>query len=221
MQFLLLKTEPFDFKAIFGNLSSRWYYYVALAVAFVALALFFIFKKQPERNNLTGTQKLVYTALFSALAFTANYFTIKLSDALQLSFIASVGFLSGYLLGGGLGFVASFVGDLLCGIVAPFGAYNPIIGIGSGLWGFIPGVIFTYFRGNDIVKTLVSFVISFIVCSFAVNTWGLSLMYSMSFLSLLSLLPFKLITVSVNAVLCVALTAVLPRVLPEGKFNLH
>ena len=221
MSFLFLKTEPFDFGSIFGNILKKWYYYVILAVFLAALILFFVKTKRPERNNLSKTQRLVYTALFAALSFVANYFTVKVSDALQISFVATVGFLSGYLLGGGLGFAASFTGDLICGIVAPFGAYNPIIGIGSGLWGFIPGVIFTYFRGNDVVKTLVSFVISFIVCSFAVNTWGLSLMYSMSFLSLLSLLPFKLITVSVNAVLCVALTAVLPRVLPEGKFNLH
>lgn len=224
MSFLFLKTEPFDFGSIFGNILSKWYYYLILAVFLAALILFFVKTRRPERperNNLSKTQRLVYTALFAALSFVANYFTVKVSDALQISFVATVGFLSGYLLGGGLGFAASFTGDLICGIVAPFGAYNPIIGIGSGLWGLIPGVIFTYFKGNDYVKAAVSFIVSFVVCSFAVNTLGLSLMYSMTFLSLLSLLPVKLLVAAVNAALCFALVAVLPRILPKEKFNLN
>ena len=204
MSFLFLKTEPFDFGSIFGNVLKKWYYYVILAVFLAALILFFVKTKRPERNNLSKTQRLVYTALFAAL-----------------SFVATVGFLSGYLLGGGLGFAASFTGDLICGIVAPFGAYNPIIGIGSGLWGLVPGVIFTYFKGNDYVKTAVSFIISFVLCSFAVNTFGLSVMYSMTFLSLLSLLPVKLLVAAVNAALCFALVAVLPRILSKEKFNLN
>lgn len=219
MNFLLLKPNAFDFKSIFGNLASKWYYYLILAVFVVALVLFFALKKRPERNNLGKTQKIVYVAVLSALTFAANYFTVKISDALQISFVATVGFIAGYLLGGGLGFVASFTGDLICGIVAPFGAYNPVIGIGSGLWGLIPGLIFTYFGGNDYVKTIISFIVSFAVCSFAVNTLGLSLMYSMSFKSLMSLLPIKLITVLANAALCLTLTALLPRVLPKEKFN--
>ena len=221
MSFLFLKTEPFDFGSIFGNVLKKWYYYVILAVFLAALILFFVKTKRPERNNLSKTQRLVYTALFAALSFVANYFTIKVSGALQISFVATVGFLSGYLLGGGLGFAASFTGDLICGIVAPFGAYNPIIGIGSGLWGLIPGVIFTYFKGNDYVKTAVSFIVSFVLCSFAVNTIGLSVMYSMTFLSLLSLLPVKLLVAAVNAALCFALVAVLPRILSKEKFNLN
>ena len=221
MSFLFLKTEPFDFGSIFGNILKKWYYYVILAVFLAALILFFVKTKRPERNNLSKTQRLVYTALFAALSFVANYFTVKVSDALQISFVATVGFLSGYLLGGGLGFATSFTGDLICGIVAPFGAYNPIIGIGSGLWGLIPGVIFTYFKGNDYVKTAVSFIISFVLCSCVVNPFGLSVMYSISFLKLLSLLPVKLLVAAVNAALCFALVAVLPRILSKEKFNLN
>ena len=154
----LLATAPFDFAKIFGNIGSRWYYYVVLAVFLAFIILFTIYGKQ-KRNTLTKTQKLVFTAIFSALAFVANYFTIKASDLFQLSFVALVGFLAGYTLGAGLGFVASFVGDLICGIVAPFGAYNPIIGIGTGLWGFVPGVIFATIPINDYVKTAISFII--------------------------------------------------------------
>lgn len=220
MQYLFL-VNAFDFNAIFGNIVTKWYYYVILVAFLIALFVFFTFKKQPERNNLTDTQRLVYTALFAALSFVANYFTVKIGDALQISFVAAAGFLAGYILGGGLGFAAAFTGDLICGIVSPFGAYNPIIGIGSGLWGLIPGVIFDYFKGNVYVKIAVSFALSFLVCSFLVNTWGLSLMYSMTFLSLMALLPWKLLTAAINAALCFAVVPVLlPRILPKDKFNL-
>lgn len=221
MNNLLLKPSAFDFSAIFGNFLSKWYYYMTLAIFIVIMSAILLIKKPPTRNNLTKTQKLVYTAILSALSFVANYFTIKISDGLQISFVSAVGFLAGYLLGGGLGFVASFTGDLICGIVAPLGAYNAIIGIGSGLWGLIPGVIFSYFKGGDHIKTIISFIISFVVISFAVNTYGLSLMYSMTFKSLLTLLPLKLLSLAANGALCVILVSILPRVLPKEKFNLQ
>lgn len=219
MFYLLLKAEPFDFGSIFGNFLSKWYYYLILALFFIGMLLFYVLRKQPSRNNLSKTQRLVYTAVFAALSFAANYFTVKVSDALQISLVATVGFISGYLLGGGLGFAASFIGDLICGIVAPFGAYNPIIGIGSGLWGLIPGIVFTVNKGNDYIKTAISYAISFVIASFFVNTLGLSLMYSMSFKSLLSLLPIKLLSVAVNAAISVLLVAAMPRILPKDKFN--
>ncbi len=215
--FLLLAPAPFDFTAIFGNLAKRWYYYVVLVVAITILVLYTV-KKKKKRNELSNTQKLVYTAMLSALAFVANYFTIKVSDSLQISLVALVGFIAGYMLGSGLGFASAFIGDFICGIVAPFGAYNPIIGLGTGLWGFIPGFIFESFNGNDYLKAVISFVLCFILNSFAINTFGLSVMYSMTFDSLLILLPTKLLTVTINAIVSICLLSLLPRVLPKNKF---
>lgn len=215
--FNFLVPALFDLSAIFGNVVKRWYYYLALIV-FLTFIIVYTVKKKTLRNRLSSTQKLVYTAVLSALCFLANYFTIKVSDALQLSFVSATGFVAGYLLGGGWGFAASFIGDLICGIVAPFGAYNPIIGIGTGLWGFVPGIVFSASKGSDYVKTVISFAVCFILNSFAVNTFGLSVMYSMSFESLLILLPYKFVGVVVNAAIAFALIAVMPRVLPKDKF---
>ncbi len=213
----LLAPAPFDFSAIFSNIVKRWYYYLALIV-FLTLVIVTSLTNKKERNNLSKTQRLVYASILSALAFIANYFTIKASDLFQISFVSTVGFLAGYLLGAGWGFAASFIGDFICGIVMPFGAYNPIIGIGTGLWGFVPGIIFTHFRGNDYVKTIISFIICFVLNSFAVNTFGLSVMYSMSFESLMILLPGKFAVVVGNAVICSLLIGVMPRILPKDKF---
>lgn len=214
----ILLVNAFDFAGIFGNILKRWYYYVALFIV-IALIVFYALRRKRKRNGFSDTQKIVYTAFFSALSFVANYFTIKVSDLFQISFVATAGFLSGYLLGGGLGFAASFIGDLICSIVAPLGPYSPIIGIGTGLWGFVPGVIFDCFNGNRYVKTVISFVVCFFLNSFVVNTLGLSLMYGMSFGSLLVSLPWKFLAVAVNCVICVLFMEILPKILPKDKFS--
>ena len=220
MENLLASVTAFDFAKIFGNLQKRWYYYIALLVV-VAIVIVVTLLQKNRRNNLNPTQKIVYTAVMSALCFLANYYTIKVSDVLQISLVATVGFLSGYMLGSGLGFASAFIGDLICGIVAPFGAYNPIIGIGTGLWGFIPGVLFNNLRINQIITAIISFILCFIINSFLVNTLGLSLMYSMTFESLLVLLPTKLLVVAINAVISILLMLTLRKILPKHKFHLY
>ena len=220
MENLLASVTAFDFAKIFGNLQKRWYYYLALFVVIAIIVVVTLLQKN-RRNNLSPTQKIVYTAVMSSLCFLANYYTIKVSDVLQISLVATVGFLSGYMLGSGLGFASAFIGDLICGIVAPFGAYNPIIGIGTGLWGFIPGVLFNNLRINQIITAVISFILCFIFNSFLVNTLGLSLMYSMTFESLLVLLPTKLLVVAINAVISILLMLTLRKILPKHKFHLY
>ena len=216
-----LLTSAFDFAEIFKTVVTRWYYYVALAVFLIILVAFFFIKKQPARNNLSKTQRITYVSVLTALAVVANVFDIKISDEFQISLVATVGLISGYLLGGGLGFAVCFTGDLIGAIVNPHGPYNPIIGIGTGLWGLIPGIAFSYFRGNRCVKTCVSFLLGFILISAGVNVFGFCLMYPTRYtLSvLLPTLPLKLAVCAVNCAISIGLVSVLPKVLPKDKFN--
>lgn len=215
---LFVKPNPFDFEAIFGNILSEWYFYVALVVIVVSVVLFAIFK-DGYRNALSHTQKLVYCALFSALCFLANWFTIDIIPKVwQFSFIALVGFLSGYILGAGWGFAAAFVGDLICGIIRPTGVYNPIIGIGTAMWGLIPGIVFALNGKRKYLKTIISFSVCFILSSCLINTLGIALMYQMSFTKLLYLLPYKLLGVVINFAICLPLVVLLPKILPKDKF---
>lgn len=213
-------TAAFDLGEIFKTIVSRWYYYIALAVFIILLICFFFFKKQPSKNNLTKTQRLCYVAVLAALSTVTNIFSIHISDEFQISFVATVGFIAGYALGGGPGFAVCFIGDLLAAIIHPFGPYNPIIGIGTGLWGLISGVAFTYFRGNDYVKTAISFTLGFLIISAGINIVGFCLMYPSryTFAALLPTLPLKLATVAVNFSVSTALLSALPKVLPKAKF---
>lgn len=218
MTFLLL-TDAFDMGAIFKTVVTKWYYYVIFAVFIALLVLFLTLKKRPERNALNKTGRIAYTAVLTALCVIANVFDIKVSDAFQISLVATVGFVSGYLLGGGYGFAACFIGDLIGAIINPHGAYNPIIGIGTGLWGLIPGLVFSFPKGNDYLKLVISFLISSVVISGIVNTLGIYLMYGLG-KAYLAGYPWKLAMAAVNFALSAALLAVLPRVLPKDKFFL-
>lgn len=213
----LLLTNAFDFAEIFKTVRTRWYYYVALAVFLILLFSFFFFKKQPKKHNLSKTQKICYIAVLAALATVSNIFDIKISDEFQISLVATVGFIAGYLLGGGYGFAVCFIGDLLGAIINPHGPYNPIIGIGTGLWGLIPGIAFSYFKGNEYVKTAISFAVGFLLVSAGINIVGFCLMYPTyyTFEALLPTLPFKLLVVMVNAAICMGLLSVLPRLVQK------
>ena len=209
---------PFDFADIFRNIGSRWYVYVVVGVARLLLLTYFILKKH-KRNTLSYTQKIVYTAILCALSFVANYFTIKVSDLFQISLVATVAFISGFIMGSCWGFVAAFLGDFICGIVAPLGVYSPLIGLGNGLFAFIPGLIFERFNWNDDLKVLISFVASFIIVSFAVNTLGLALLYGFNFEDLFVQLPVKFLSHLLNGIVCLLIVPVLKRVLPKDKFS--
>lgn len=216
-------TNAFDFAEIFKTIVSKWYYYITLAVFVTLLFSFLFLKKQPSENSLSKTQRICYIGILAALSTVCNIFSIAISDEFQISLVATVGFIAGYTLGGGYGFAVCFIGDLIAAIVHPFGPYNPIIGIGTGLWGLIPGVAFTYFRGNDYVKTAISFLLGFILISAGINIVGFCLMYPSryTFAALLPTLPFKLAVVAVNFAVCAALLPALPRVLPKAKFRFY
>lgn len=218
---LFLAVSAFDFAEIFKTIRTRWYYYVALAVFVILLFSFFFFKKQPKRNNLSKTRKICYVAVLAALATVSNVFDIKISDEFQISLVATVGFLAGYMLGGGYGFAVCFIGDLLGAIINPHGPYNPIIGIGTGLWGLIPGIAFSYFKGNEFVKTVISFIIGFLLVSAGINIVGFCLMYPTyyTFEALLPTLPLKLAVVAVNCAVCIGLVSVMPRIMQATAFS--
>lgn len=216
-----LLTDAFDFAAIFKTIHTRWYYYIALVVFLILLFSFFFFQKQPKKNNLTKTQKICYVSVLAALATVSNIFDIKVSDEFQISLVATVGFIAGYMLGGGYGFAVCFIGDLLGAIINPHGPYNPIIGIGTGLWGLVPGIAFWYFKGNEYIKTAVSFTIGFLLVSAGINVVGFCLMYPTyyTFEALLPTLPLKLAVVAVNCAICMGFLSALPRIIKNTSLN--
>ena len=214
--------KSFNFAYLFKNITTRWYFYV-IALAFIAFVILSVvlLRKRTQRNSLSRTQKIAYTAILSALCFVGNAITIPVSSLFQISFIATFGFIAGCMLGPGLGFASAFIGDFLCAIIFPLGPYSPIINVGTALWGYIPGMIFAISRKKEIFNIALAFILGFILNSFCVNTVGLTLMYSTPFEELLILLPGKFLVVAINFGLSVGVYDVLKRVLPKDKFHLN
>ena len=218
--FNFLAPAPFDFVAIFKSIITRWYLYVALAVFFVVLFLVASLVKKPKANNLSKTQSIVYMAILSALCMVANIVQIP-TPFLQASLVATMAFVSGILLGGAKGFVVAFMGDLIAGIIAPQGVYSPIIGVGTGMLGLIPGVIFYNTKFNDYVKIVISFIMTFVISSVLLNTIGVCLIYSPSALvTRLAELPISLIVHCLNCLLSIGVYQILKKILPKDKFPL-
>ncbi len=213
--------KAFNFVYIFKSIVTKWYLYLALALVIIGVALFACLLKQPKRNNLTRTQKIAYISMLSALSVAVNVLQIPTPLA-QLSLVATVCFLAGVLLGPVEGFAVALIGDLIAGIVAPLGVYSPIIGIGTSLFGLVPGVIFAFFKGKDVVKAIISFSITFVLSSFVLNTIGLCLIYPKYYVltERLLLLPITLLFHALNCVISVLLLRTLKRVLPKNKFYL-
>ncbi len=219
----LILSNAFDFSYVFKTVTTKWYYYVfSLAFIIILFCLFFI-KSPKKRNNLSKTQNLCYVAIFSALCTVTNIFDVKVNDEFQISLVATVGFIAGFLLGPKSGFSACFLGDLLGAIINPHGPYNPIIGIGTGFWGLIPGLAFSYFRGKSYTKTAISYAVSFLIISMGINTLGFCLMYPTRYTleTLLPLVPFKFLVAVCNFIISYLLLSVLKRTLPKSKFNLR
>lgn len=216
---IVLAPAPFDFAGIFKSIITRWYLYVALAVFFVVLFLIALLVKRTKVNNLSKTQSIVYMAMLSALCVVANVVQIP-TPFFQASLVATMAFVAGVLMGGAKGFIVAFLGDLIAGIVAPQGAYSPIIGVGTGMLALIPGVMFHNTKFNVYVKIVISFALSFVVSSVLLNTIGVCLIYSPSTLvTRLAELPISLFVHCLNCTLSIGLYQLLKKILPKDKFS--
>ena len=210
--------KAFDFTYIFKSIITRWYLYVLLLVVFLALFMFAYFKKQPKRNQLTKTQRLAYIAMLCATSVAVNVIQIPF-PLIQVSFVATIAFLAGVLLGAVDGFAVAFLGDLIAGIVAPTGIYTPVIGIGTGLLAFVPGLIFSHVKAEIWVKGVISYAITFVLTSVLLNTVGLGMLYTyMTVAERIALLPLTLLVHAINCVLSILITMLLKRTLPPNKF---
>lgn len=190
-------------------------------VIITATVLLLIFGKPVRKVNMSYTKKITYIAILSALCTICNSFVIKLTPLNTLSFVAIPCFIAGYMLGFIEGFAVGFIGDLIGFLINPPGPFNFVISIATGMWGFIPGVIFTYFRGSDRLKTVISFIISLVICTMFLNTFGLWLIYGLGkktfFAYLWVRLPLQVVVTLVNMFLALSIMVFLPHFVNDKK----
>ncbi len=169
------------------------------------------------------TQRLTYTAVLSALSVVANIFSVQiLGTTNYLSFAYIPAYIAGIYLGVWAGGMVGLVGDVLGCLIMPQGAWNIIITLSSMLLGVIPALVYKYAPKsfNNIVKLILSLVLTALICTSGLGTLGLYLMYGNGkgyWIYLVGRLPFQLAMVVVNGILLqiIQSSKLLPRLLHQ------
>lgn len=162
---------------------------------------------------------VAYLAVFAALSTIANIWSIPLSQNNFLSFVYIPCILAGLFLGMPAGFIVGLIGDVLGCLIAPKGAWLPLITLASSLIGTIPGFvvyIWKKFNPECLEKTLVRNAILWasllgvlLICTSGLNTLATFLAYSKgkTFWAYLGVrLPTQFIVFAVNGVILTAIT---------------
>ena len=130
-----------------------------------------------------ASRKIAYTALITGFVVVANmFFEFKLAET-QFSLSLFVSAIAGILIGPVLGFAACFLGDLVGFLYNSGGfAYLPWIGLSLGVTAFLSGLIvggLDYKKGWFLyVKLSLVSVLTFFICTIAINTTAFWLLYS-------------------------------------------
>ena len=128
------------------------------------------------------SHKIAYIAVTTALIVGANmFFEFKFAET-QFSLTLAISALTGFMIGPLFGFVACFLGDLVGFLYHSAGyAYLPWIGISMGLTASIAGLCGELpfpFKGGKYVKLALVALLSFSICTVAINTTAFWFLYA-------------------------------------------
>lgn len=170
-----------------------------------------------QKKKFFTLRSLVMAAMFVTLSIVfARMFSIRVSEALRLSFGQTPIILAGILLGPWWGLIVGIVADVTGFMVAPMGAYIPGLTLVSGLIGFIPGLIYKYIIKNNVTWALiVSIVIDMLIVNGLLATFFLAMVYSKRTFEawLIARMPVELAMIVVQVVVCIALAKALKPIL--------
>ena len=133
--------------------------------------------------DATSTQRIAYVSVMTALCVVCNmFFEFKLADT-QFSLTIFFSAMTGMLIGPIFGFVACFLGDLV-GFLYNSGGfmYLPWIGLSMGLVAFISAIVvngfYLKFKGAIYVKLAIVSLLTFCLCTVAINTTCFWILYN-------------------------------------------
>ncbi len=134
-------------------------------------------------ENCTETQKIAYIAIMTALTCVCNMlFEFKLADT-QFSLTIFFSCMTGIIIGPLFGSVVCFLGDLVGYLYNSGGfAYMPWIGISMAIVALISGLVVNgldfKFKGQIYLKLALVSILTFAICTVAINTTAFWLLYS-------------------------------------------
>ena len=134
-------------------------------------------------EDASSTKKIAYVALMTALLVVCNmFFEFKFADT-QFSLTIFFSALTGMIIGPIFGFVACFTGDLVGFLYNSGGfTYMPWIGLAMGMIALITGLIMNginlKFKGAVYLKIAIVCIVTFLVCTVAINTTAFWIIYN-------------------------------------------
>lgn len=139
-----------------------------------------------SRTPHVRVQTLAVSALFCALSIVfGKYLAISIGPVLRFSLenlpVLLGGVLFGPVVGLCIGVIADLVGCLLVGY-----SINPIVTLGAASIGFLSGLLYCLTkRLSPFLRLSISVILSHVVGSVLIKTWGLAAFYDMPFYLLL------------------------------------
>jgi len=133
-------------------------------------------------ENCTGTRKIAYVAIMTALCVVCNmFFEFKLAET-QFSLTLFFSIFTGMVIGPVFGFVACFLGDLV-GFLYNSGGYPymPWIGLAMGVAALVSGLVMNGIKdktdNTKFLKILIVCITTFLVCTVGINTTAFYFLY--------------------------------------------
>ena len=133
--------------------------------------------------NCSKTTKIAYVSVMTALLVVCNmFFEFKFADV-QFSLTIFFSSITGCLIGPLYGFVACFMGDLVGYLYNSGGfMYMPWVGISMGMVALIAGLVMNCInvkiKGETYIKLAIVSLLTFLVCTVAINTTAFWLVYN-------------------------------------------
>ena len=164
-----------------------------------------------------NAKNIAYLALITAISVIMNTLTLTVpGSGIALSFTYIPNFLAGYFFGPGAGFIVGVVGDVLGCIIWPKGAWLPLLTLSAGLMGAIPGLI-KYLPVKEKWHVLISYVVTYVVCSAGINTFTLWHAYAATkktfWVYLVGKMPVSLVNMIANLVINFMLMPLFDRII--------
>ena len=162
-----------------------------------------MFKNRPK--TIWNTRTIVIMGLMIALSIVlTRFFAINIGPTVRLSLGSIAAMLTGMWFGPVAGFIAGAASDVIGLMIAPSGAWLPLITLSAGLWGAIPALLTGLIKGDKrhrTIMTVVVVLITSVICQ-TVTTIALLQAFGMGFL------PGRIIQlVASTPIYCILVTA--------------
>lgn len=140
-------------------------------------------KNKTSKKRLSGNLRLLAVSAFLAALsiICGKYLALSLGTVLRFSFENLPILLAGMMFGPFVGMTVGVVADLLGCVMVAY-TINPLVTIGAACIGFLGGVLFRVTKRLPLLwQTCVTVILTHLVASVLVKTFGLAQYYDMPF----------------------------------------